>query len=55
MLAGLVRAELKEATVRGVCNGMTKALHERTEATTMKMRNIISPSVYVDCGVGAGL
>ena len=43
MLAGLVRAELKEATVRGVCNGMTKALHERTEATTRKMRNIITP------------
>ena len=42
MLAGLVRAELKEATVRGVCKGITKALHERTEATTRKMRNIIT-------------
>jgi len=40
MLAGLVRAELKEATGRGVCKGITKALHERTEATTRKTRNI---------------
>ena len=60
MLAGLVRAELKEATVRGVCNGMTKALHERTEATTRKMRNIITPecmSIAVssrDCDEMAG-
>ena len=45
MLAGLVRAELKEATVRGVCNGMTKALHERTEATARKMRSIITADV----------
>ena len=45
MLAGLVRAELKEATVRGVCIGITKALHERTEATASTMRSIITADV----------
>ena len=45
MLTGLVRAELKEATVRGVCIGITKALHERTEATARKMRSIITADV----------
>ena len=45
MLTGLVRAELKEATVRGVCIGIIKALHERTEATARKMRSIITADV----------
>ena len=52
MLAGLVRAELKEATVRGVCKGITKALHERTEATASTMRSIITAECGYDCGVG---
>ena len=52
MLTGLVRAELKEATVRGVCIGITKALHERTEATASTMRSIITAECGYDCGVG---
>ena len=39
MVAGPARAaELKEATVRGVCTGRTKALPERTERRTTNMR-----------------
>ena len=54
MVTGPVRAELKEATVRGVCIGKTKALHERTEATTRKMRIIIARECVITIALCVG-
>ena len=46
MVAGPARAELKEATVRGVCTGRTKALHDRTERRTTNRRIVY---IGLDC------
>ena len=47
MVAGPARAELKEATVRGVCTGRTKALHDRTERRTTKRRIVCRARLQV--------
>ena len=54
MVAGPARAELKEATVRGVCTGRTKALHDRTERRTTKRRMCVGLDCRSDCDESEG-
>ena len=52
-IIGWTRAELKEAMVRGVCRGTTKALDDMTETITINMRAIISIAVPLTISSGS--